>query len=339
MKTIITKIAGRLFLLISGIGFLFLSYLLIKNSMTDEYIQIFSLLLGIAFGCFSIICFASIIFSRHLVFENDKLKLVSITGKEIKEIQFSDIISYSEIDKHNKYLKWQDLTLFTKNSQHQISSHSYANYDVIKKRLTKGKKRNRVHEEIWQYKINKRYGIGFTTFGLIMLLFFGNIFIKDNQINEESLIGIEGTIINEPALELTGKRRNKRLLELKIAEYPNFRFKLGEGVIRTVNIESLLLDIKKGDKINMKLKKDQFEKKLSRQKEMTYWDRSFNYRIINLYGVETSEAKYYNLKLLNSNSKKDNSPLSMLIIFGLSFIFIGYGVYELLRNRKPAANM
>ena len=102
------KKSNLLILVIGGIGMLLASFFLIKNSISDEYVQIVGLILGGIFGLIGIGCLVLIPFIENLVFENEKLKIFSLTGRLKREISLSEIKNYKEIEKENKNSKWKD---------------------------------------------------------------------------------------------------------------------------------------------------------------------------------------------------------------------------------------
>ena len=317
------------------------SYFLIKNSISDEYVQIVGLILGGFFGLAGIGCLTLIPFIENLVFENGRLKIFSLTGNLKREISISEIESYKEIEKENKHSKWKDLTIFTKDSKYTISSSSHSNYEFLKEKLTKGKKKNSYAEKMWHYKMGRRYGIGFSIIGIIFLLLFGRMYMKkDLEISQDQLTKIEGTVVKNIEVKRTGKRnRNKnRQIEIELEEYPKFKFKLGENGLNATRVNELVSNVQKGEKIEIEIYTDQLQKKLTKEIPMDFWDKSFNYRIIGIYGINDEQNSYFNLNQFNRNKIEDRNSWAMYLLLGFSFFLLGYGIYELIKNKKPAAN-
>lgn len=333
------KNSSLLILIIGGIGMLLASYFIIKNSLSDEYVQIVGLVLGGIFGLAGIGCLILIFFLENLEFENGRLKIISLTGKLKKEILVSEIESYKEIEKENKHYKWKDLTIFTKDSKHTISSSSYSNYESLKRKLTKGKKKNSYAEKIWHYKMSRRFGIGFSIVGFLFLFLFGKMYFKkDLNISYSQLAKIEGTIVNEIEVVKSGKRTTTRSIEIELEEYPRFKFRLGENGLNATRVDKLISNVRKGGKVEIEILNDQFQKKLTKEMPMNFWDKSFNYRVIGIYGLSDEQNSYFDLMQFNRNKKADRNSWSIYFLLGFSFFMLGYGIYELIKNKKPAAN-
>jgi len=333
------KKSNLLILIIGGIGMLLASFFLIKNSISDEYVQIVGLILGGIFGFAGIGCLGVIPFIENLIFENEKLKIFSITGRLKREISLSEIKSYKEIEKENKNSKWKDFTIFTKDSKYVISSSLHSNYEILKKKLIKGKKKNSYAEKMWHYKMGRRYGIGFSIVGILFLMFFGRMYLKkDLDISAEMLVKIEGKVINDVEIKKSGKRNRSRSIEIGLEEYSKFKFKLGGNGLNATRVNSLLKNVQKGDRIEAEILKDQFQKKISKEVPLGFWDKSFNYRIIGIYGLNDEQNNYFDLNQFNRNKKSGRNSWAMYLLLGFSFFMLGYGIYELIKNKKPAAN-
>lgn len=323
---------------IFGIGMLLLSYILIKNSFSDEFGQVIGMILGGFFGLAGIASLFSILSIENLVFEHKKLKIYSLTGKLKREISISDIESYKEIEKKGGHVSHTDLIIFTKDFNYTISSLLHTNYERLKKKLTKGKKKNSYAQKMWHYKIQRRYGIGFSTLGILLLLFFGNMYLKKNSdILPENLAKIEGTVLKDIEIKKYGERKSSRIIEIELAEYPKFKFELGGYGLTATRVKRLLANVLKGDKMEIEILKDQFQKKITKEVPLRFWDKSFNYRIISIYGLKDEQNSYFDLNQFNKNKKSDNNSGAIYIFLGFSLFIFGYGIYKLISNNKPIA--
>jgi len=105
---------------------------------------------------------------------------------------------------------------------------------------------------------------------------------------------------------------------------------------------SIILTVQSGDRdgrwgsIVLRHLKISIWKNGANKKKCFFWHRGLNDRNIALYGVKTLSANCFNLSLLNSNIKEESSFVSTLFLFGPSLCFLGYGVYELLNNKRTA---
>lgn len=323
---------------IGGIGMLLISYFLIKNSFSDEFAEVIGVILGGFFGLAGIVSLVSILSIENLVLENKKLKIYSLTGKLKREIPISDIESYKEIEKEGRIGKYTDLIIFTKDFNYTISSLFHSNYESLKKKLTQGKKKNSYAQKMWHYKIQRRYGIGFSTLGILMLLFFGNIYLKkDLDILPENLAKIEGTVLKDVEIKKYGERKSDHEIEIELEEFPKFRFTLRINGLKATRVKSLLANVLKGDNIEIEILKDQFQKKITKEVPLRFWDKSFNYRIIGIYGLKDEQNSYFDLNQFNKNKKLDNNSGGIYILLGFSLLILGTGIYKLVSNNKPIA--
>lgn len=329
-----------LVLIIGGIAMLLTSYFLIIGSFSDEYIQIPGLILGGIFGLAGFWCLLLIFFLERLEYKDGSLRIISLTGNLKKEISLTEIESYKEIEKENTHSsKWKDLTIYTKNSKHTISSYSHSNYDLLRRALTRGKKKNSYSEKMWHYKINRRYGVCFSIFGIILLSLLGGIYLeKDLSISKDSLAKIEGTVLKKIEIIKSDKRNRERSIEIELEEYPKFKFLIVDYGFNTTNVSELISNVKKGEKIELEISSDQLQKKLKRKVPMGFWDKGFNYRIINIYGINDEQNSYFNLDQFNRNRIEDRNSWAMYLLLGFSIFMLGYGIYILIHNKKTVSN-
>ena len=86
------------------------AYFLISNSLDDEYPKILFLGVGIFFGLIGLASLLIIFLFEKNILKDDKLIILSITGREKKIIKLSEIVSYYEIEKEGRSNSWKDLT-------------------------------------------------------------------------------------------------------------------------------------------------------------------------------------------------------------------------------------
>ena len=340
-KTLVsqTKRSNIIILIVGGIGALLIGSNLIKSSLQDEYPQLVGLILGLICVLMGLLSLVGLFFIEKVVLKKNELLILSFGGRMKKKIHLTEIESYKEIEKESKSSKWKELTVFTKKSKYTIYSHTFSNYEDFKKVLTNGKKKNEFAEKLWQYKITKRNGIGFLIGGILFLLIFGNVHIKKNQeVQIEDLSTISGTVLEKIEIKQSGKRNRNRSIELKLKEYPKFIFKIRSIGLRATNTYSLISNVEVGEKLELDILTDQYQKKITKEFPLNFWDKSINYRWITIYGISDEINDYFSLRNFNRIRTEDSNSLSMFLLFGFSFFLIGYGIYMILKNKKPAAN-
>jgi len=323
-------------LVVGGFGTLFLSYYLTNNALSNEYSQISGIILGLIFGLFGVICFYSIYNLDVLILSSDKLEINSIFGNQKKVIYLNEIISFNEIEKESKYYKWKVLTIFTSNSKFKISSSSFENYNSFKDKLTNKKNRNIQSELEWARKSNRKHGIAFLIIGILFSFGLFNLFKSGNQeLNIKDITTIQGEIIND--VEIKKGNKGKRSIEIRISEHPAFKFKLSGNSYYASNSESYVSKVKKGDLISLDIETDIYLKKITKEKQLDFWDKTINYKLISVYGLKDKNYIYLTLENYN-NKRKEDSSWGLWFLAFICFSLIGSGIWSLWNSKKPVAN-
>lgn len=328
-------------LIMGGILGLFIGCFVIKYAIDDEYIQVISLILGIIFILFGSCCLILLLFLTKLSLSNDQLVIQSLlTGRITNRVELSEIVSYYAIEKEGKYNSWEDLMIFTKDARYLISSSSYTNYEDLKAVLIEGKERNLYEEHLWEYKNNKRYGIGFLILGMVFLLVWGNTFIyKDLKVLPSYLSQIEGTVLNKIELKKSGKNKDRFSIEIELQEYPKFIFLLAGNELKATDIMPLTSKVEIGERIEIDIFTVDLKKKLLEEIPMNFWDKYYNHRIISIYGLRDKTNSYFNLERFNEAKIEGDNSLDMYILLGLGLFIMSFGVYTLVTNKKPSERL
>jgi hypothetical protein len=147
--------------------------------------------------------------------------------------------------------------------------------------------------------------------------------------NEMELV--TSKIINEVKIHKGSK--NARSIKLKLADYPGFTFDL-DGVAYTVTDKySFVKDLVQGDMVQVQMTKEQFHKKLTKEWELDFWDKSINYRIISIYGLRGKGRNYLALQDYNK-AKLANRKLGFWLLLAFATFIFGAGIYMLNERRK-----
>jgi hypothetical protein len=331
------KYGNIIIVVLGGFGTFFLSYYLTNNALSNEYPQIAGIILGTFFGVFSFICFYSVYNLNILILSQDKLKVNSIFGNTKKVIRLNEILSFNEIEKQTKHNKWKDLTIFTQYSKLKISSGNIENYYLFKNKLTSGKRRNLESEIEWARKSNRKFGIGFLILGILFSIGMFNVFKNRNQeLSPNEITSIEGKITNE--VEITKGNKGKRSIEIRIEQFPDFKFNLSGNSYYASNSKNYLAKVTKGDLISIDLKTDTYLKKLTKEKELDFWDKTVNYKLISVYGLRDENYTYLTLEKYNERRKSDSSSWGFWVFLILSLSITGSGLWFLWISKKPVAN-
>jgi len=114
------KISTILLLLVGSIGFSLLSWLFLKPMLNHKYLQVVDLIFFLVSAFFASASIYYLIKNEVLNIEGNHLIRESFFGLKKSNFRLSELKSYTEIDKENKYIKWQDLDLFFTNGKVRI---------------------------------------------------------------------------------------------------------------------------------------------------------------------------------------------------------------------------
>lgn len=317
------KVQTILTLLIGGAGSILISYIILTTSSKEEYMQIDSLLFGAFFGLIGIGAILALFILEPLEVYNDRLIIKSIFQNPKKTIFLKDINSYKEI----KNGKLAELTIFTNTGSYYLTSSYIANYQQIKDALTQGKPRNVNAEKLYQRKTSKYFGIAFVIIGPLILLAFGNIYInKDKDVLPQQLSTIKATVLTEP-------ETHKSSLNITVTEFPAFKFYLAGSNLKATNSHLFMTNISTKDTVEIDILTDDYEKKLTKTKPLSFWDKSFRYKSINIYGLRDANQSYLSLSNLNEEKKRDATHWSFWLFVILGLWVTSAGIYLLLTNK------
>ncbi|UII20548.1 hypothetical protein [Fulvivirga ligni] len=94
------------------------------------------------------------------------------------------------------------------------------------------------------------------------------------------------------------------------------------------NKEAFVKDFAEGDAVQILISKDQFHKKLTKEQELDFWDKSVNYRYISIYGLRGKGKEYLTLEDFNKAKQADGKLGFWLLLIFATFMF-GTGIYML----------
>lgn len=316
-------------LLFGGMGMIFGCYKLILISLNEEYPQILGLIIGGILGIIGTLSIYSIYKLDKLFIFKEYLEIKSIFGNTKRIIHLDKIITWTEIEKRNKYLTWTDLTLYTEQNKYKFTSSYYNNYTEIKNVLVKGKPRDSQKQNNWQRRNNFYYAIGFSILGSLFLYGAVRQFQKkDIEINSSQLQTITDKIISEPTIYKGSK--GSRSIKIKLNSFPTFRFEISGYGYQACYAGDYIENVKLGDTIKLDILKDQYKMKLSKEKPLGFWDKSINYSQISVYGLRFKNYTYLDLNDYNKEIR-NQSPFGIWVfgIMGLGFILFGIYTFKL----------
>ena len=315
------------FLIIGGIGFCGIAFYLGVPALKEEFPQITGVMLGGFFGLIGILSILSALSIPKLELYKDRLEVKSIFGVTIKIIYRNEITSWIELAKETKYQKWIELTLFTLNGKYKISSATCGNFEEIKKELTKGKY-NDLESKIRSVKqLNKNYPLWTFIFGCLM--FWGAYHLynaMDNTLTSMQLTTINGSITKKP--EINKDAKGHRSIQIELSQYPNFKFELSGVNYAATHTKDFVSSVNINDTISVDILTEVYRKKLTKEEELSYLDKSINYRFISIYGLRTNEINFLKLDDYNREEKSDRA-LGIWVFCLVGLFFVGMSIFQI----------
>lgn len=165
-----------------------------------------------------------------------------------------------------------------------------------------------------------------TSFLYISLKFYIE---KKQTIENSDLTKLTDVITNEVKLNTGGKGSKSILLNLK--KYSEFKFQIIGNGIQAMNIDNFLNSVKQGDTISLSILTEDFNKKITKEKELNFFDKSVNYGFISVLGVSDKNQTYLNIYDYNEESENDR-PWDIWLYGLVGLFLIGRAIF-LLRLR------
>lgn len=327
-KSINLFLKPLLFLLIGGIGSLIVAFLMIEGALKGPYPQIIDIILGIFFGVIGAIALISIYKLDTILVYSDYYEIKSIFGHIKKIIKKDSIITWTEIEKANKYDEWKELTIYTSKSNYKLSSSIYGNYSELRNNLISGKKNN-LKKEI---KLIKRKNAILAVFflitgGLFLFLSFNFYYLNKEAINYHDLQTITGVITNKAEIHVGSKGSGS--ININLRSYPSFNFYISGNSLNATNTSSYIENVKIGDTLTIEILKDEYQKKLTKEIPLSFWDKSINYSFISVYGLRDKNTSFLHFNDYIFELKNDRAlvPLFLWVFAIVGLFMIGGGFY------------
>jgi hypothetical protein len=260
----------------------------------------------------------------------DRLEVRSFFGRLKRTIYKSEITNWMEEEKQAKTRSWKKLLLFTGKKKYCIPEALHKNYYSIKKELTRGIKRDPEFETSIQNKEMKQMGWIALAIGIFFYGLCYHYRCKEREIKARDLITVK-QVIASPIKIYTGRGRTSGLLKLK--DYPDFDFEIDKSAYKALTTETLPAKVRTNDTIFIDIPDNDYQMKLTKEKELGFFDKTINYREIPVYGLRDKNTTYLTLDGYNeSNCSSINSDNTLYGV--IATIAIGLGLYFLGASKK-----
>jgi hypothetical protein len=194
--------------------------------------------------------------------------------------------------------------------------------------LTEGKARDAHKEEAWHTKKALQLAL-FFCIGGGFCLYLAYEKSQKQPLSTTEVRTVTGILANDP--EIVRKRRSKDI-QIKFQSHPEFIFRItGDAYRVTYDIQ----DLKAGDTISVVVSTDEYQKKITKEKELTSWDRMYAYKWIPVYGLEDKQSYYLQFGEYNTErmeSAKEDSWIAG--VFGVGLLGLGLFLISRLKNQQ-----
>jgi hypothetical protein len=306
--------------------------LLIKTYY-DKYPEILLLVLGVIFFLVGIMVCIYLLRLKRITISDFYVEINSLLGKRAKTVLLSEIDSYAEIHTNNKKEDYYTLHIYQGEKKLcSLNSTYYRNYFDLKVTLTHGKIRN-IEKEEKVKRVQNYYFAFFLLMGALLfaLMVYLSFTRTKTDITPNNISYIKGHVTN---IKNGNARKRGGYIDLELKEFPPFNFKIVGEQYRVCAVKTFLKDVQPGDEITIGILKEDYEKKISKIKPMTFLDQYHFYTTIPPYAIE-NEQWYYLLLDDVVQEKKGQHKIWGEIIFSLfGLFFFGAAVFLFLKNRK-----
>jgi hypothetical protein len=148
--------------------------------------------------------------------------------------------------------------------------------------------------------------INLTILGLMALFFLLRSYYTYRSLYwdvvEKDLRTFRGTITEDAKIS---SGRSGSYIEFKVLLLPDFEFMISGISYQAVKERELTAEVKKNDTIEIDILKSEFEKKISKTKPLSFFDRNLNFDLIYVYGFRKNKKEYLTLENYNKFDNED----------------------------------
>lgn len=315
------------------------SCFIICDSLSDIYLEMFELIIGITIGIFGLYKLIKYSHIKTVKVTDEILTVKSIFGFRSHEIYLTDIVDWSETKKKERdRSSWIELLIVTKTKSYKISTLFFRNYPELKEAIFKGEQKKLI---VPNTKTNKKIPVIVLSvfLGCVTLLISYSISTKtSSQISEHDLTTIKQVLTED--IEVVKSTRNPPFIKLELKDYPEYNFIIdGKNACTATFSYMLETTVKIGDTLFVDIETEQYKKKITKEKPLDFFEKYGGYRKISVYGLRDKKRSYLNLSDYNRecNENKINQKYAPVYLW----LGIGLLLYSIIATikliKKPTA--
>jgi hypothetical protein len=304
------------------------SFFLTDKAFDAKYVDLGQLILSI------VLFLAGLFFLATMPYHYPKINVEGsiVTIKSLflnKSFLLEEIISYEAEAKSGEYglYNWEELTVYWGTQKIELNSWSFANFRALKEILIKGKKEGK------PFQLNKKksyvaFILVVITFGSAIAWMMSFLINPDSYlINKNELSAVYGTLKMRPEIENDGKNASR--IDVQLLEYPDFTFKLQSKRFEATNVSKFIHDVQENDTISIAINKAVFNRKIQQTEPLNFWDKHFQYGLIDIYGLGFKDNQYLSIEDHNQLEKDEAAWLKYAVIaMSLLFLYLIYAQWK-----------
>ncbi|MES2544042.1 MAG: hypothetical protein V4548_04095 [Bacteroidota bacterium] len=254
---------------------------------------------------------------------------------EIKNLSQTRKYHFSEVTTHysdyfeGKYNSWTEYYLIL-NSGEKLTfiDKEYSNfYDFFSKIKIRVKKNKDLNKKLSQPKFLK-YSIICGIISCIMF-YFSSYFYDFKTIKNSDFSYISSELVND--INLIKGRKGRKRFEFELTNYPNFVFIIsGANYTGILDDDIFLKTFRRGALVKIGIQKDEFEKKISKTKELNFIDKYLRFSKIQVYQIiDNKNILQIDIRKVNSWHAENNYwGIGVFSFIGLLFLYLTIGNYK-----------
>lgn len=308
----------RNWMIFGTVFFGFISVLSSKEIFNNSHLDLIGLITFLSLLGFSLVCLNYWINQTEIEISKGEI----ISRNKLQKKVFKDINGFKEETYEGEYQSGKKIIFKTERGFLVIDSNSYLNYSELAGFTRKNFKK-------LDDKNFKRYDFQQTLFVRIFFLFatflFLGIFIDKQFENidnlESDLEKTRMTLSAKPKIESSGGSRSKDYIRIFTEKYPDFKFKISGDRFEACD-NSILNELKKGDKVEVRLNRNILESKVLKSKEPSFLTKYFHWEQIRIYQLKHRNKEYIDLNRLKVLMNEDRFWNWIFLLFGLFSIYM-----------------
>lgn len=321
--------------LIGGLFFCWPVYLFSKTLFVAGHLQMAPAVMVTLFGSSATVCFVAIYFMGALSVFRDRIVKYSIFGNQIKTIFLNEIVSWEETESERKDNK--KIVIRTARRRFSIS-YLERGYDEVKEYLANLEQTGIMIADRSSYAQTRQKERSvriskatiYVLLALCSLVIYSGlkVYLYPNRDYEDLQLS-EVRDVADKAPDIYEGTGSDKAIKLHLANYPGLTFEIsGIGYYATRAIDK----IQKGDSVFLSIETSEYEKKITKEMSMTFWDKTDQPNQISVYELADNERQYLSLNnYMEANAQDEKAGIFIALI---AFGGIVWGLWQLRKMRQ-----